>query len=153
MRRYRFFAAQIAAIGLAACATPYQPPTSGDAASLTIVNQAAVPVGVNFHLSASECTGLQSLPQVAANSESTVRIPAGKEWALTLGSVVNTKRCSFTSSFLPEKDRSYRLTYRYLGDGSVCQVMLSRLDGGPVALEKRKPRVPFDVSGSWCEPK
>jgi len=76
----------------------------------------------------------------------------------TKSAIISNRQCALTVSFLPKPNNHYKL--RYLADYESCSIAVINVvkrDGKVIeisepSLKKRRPRVPWAQTGSFCEP-
>jgi hypothetical protein len=141
----------LVAIGVTGCGTPYVAPTSGDTASLTIVNRAAVSANLMTFKTARQCVDRVVLPALPATQETKIRIPAPGQWIMSVNTVEGGLTCTVIGAFAPEKGANYRLEYKIGADGHSCGISLTDADSGqPIQMGLRRSRRPGWGEESWC---
>ncbi|WP_157634412.1 hypothetical protein [Variovorax sp. Root318D1] len=163
---------------LLGCATPYQEPTGKAVASIEFVDDAPGPMSVHLHGDSKECTDRVNPGLVQPKSSRKLKVQAGQSLVFTTGidapgSLVLfamgavgalagpafIKGCSATLEFIPEEDRAYIFTMRYIDGGCGYRLVEASSPNSfsgpavPVKFEVRKWIRAMTEAGPFCEKK
>jgi hypothetical protein len=134
------------ALGVAACATPYQEPKSGPTATLVFSTEGTMPEHVTgaalaLFMEPANCSDQRNLGIAEPGKDVRVRVAADRELAAQMGYTLiigatrsfqqvttHLKECQIIVSFRPDEDHVYKLTYRQRAQR--CSVNVTDLGKG-----------------------
>jgi hypothetical protein len=155
----------IAAVGLAGCASPYVPPTSGATAQLTFKKYKDSTTGIQIYDQAETCASRHNIALLRSDSEKSIVVKADAPLSITMsvdkaviplpvGFVV--RGCNPTVTFVPENGVSY--TAELITEHDMCSIRIEQLssiqttsDVPKSAVRNRKWKRGFDEGSSFCD--
>lgn len=147
-------------LSLSACALlrPYHEPTTGDTASLTLLNQSDRPVTPTLYDPKTDCSNRSFLSDIPSGKETVAKIATGREFTFGIFLVDPRGACRYIVSFTPKKDGHYKALFS--ADDRMCYLKLldTTLSGSaskadvPVPYRQRVWREAWTEKDTWCEP-
>jgi hypothetical protein len=165
MKIWRLSTYLVAAVGVAGCASPYVPPTSGATARVTFKKYKDSTTGIQIYDQAETCTSRHNVALLSSDPEKSIVVKADAPLSITMsvdkaviplpiGFVV--QGCTPTATFVPENGVSY--TAELVTERHMCSIKVTRLDSDHVAspapanaVRIRKWKRGLDEGSSFCD--